>query len=280
MAAIFPGWKPSRESDSNIATPARESPDLPATRDTPTHLHVTQVPHIEGAYTEDPDDLDFDPEPWGVVKLDELHAALITFARAGQTPAGGAYDVVGAYFFSREDSMWRLSKRLDVVAWGISNETEQVKAEQWPSHGYVLSLITENGNQGAFASKVDMTLLSADSAVHLLYASLGETDEASGNYQDAMGAMKDGISCGDLEKDDFKLPPSDRLEFGDEECRSAEGHWSLDGDLIRFAYHGVVRNVDHDGKLLPLRQWNSTAVYRFNKGTAELVAGKDPHFGY
>src|SRR5262249_27001625 len=98
MAAIFPGWKPSQENDSNVATPARESTDLPATQDTPSHLHVTQVPHIEGAYTDDPDDLDFDPEPWGVVKLDELHAALITLARAGQTPAGGAYDVVGAYF--------------------------------------------------------------------------------------------------------------------------------------------------------------------------------------
>jgi hypothetical protein len=76
------------------------------------------VPHIEGAATEDPVDLDFDPEPWGVVRLDDLHAVLITFANAGETAGGGSYDLVGTYFFTNRDAVWHLSMGIDVATWG------------------------------------------------------------------------------------------------------------------------------------------------------------------
>jgi hypothetical protein len=279
MAALFPGWKSSKDSSSALASGA-ESTESPATRDSPAHLHVDKVPHIEGAYTEDPQDLEFDADPWGVVRLDERHAVLITYAHAGWTPGAGTYVLVGTYFFTNRDALWHLSKSVDIATWGISNQSDELKAEQWSGHGFVLSLVTENGEQGADSSDVDMTLLSPDAATHLLHASLSESDTASGGVEDEMAAFKDGVSCGDLESDDFKLPPTDKLQSRGMECRSADGHWAFDGDLIRFTYEGVGRKVDEEGNVLPLKRWKSTATYRWENRAVKLVEGKDPQFGY
>jgi hypothetical protein len=280
MAALFPGWKSSNDSSSGAPTPGDESTAARATQDSPAHVHVDRVPHIEGGYMDDLEDLGFDAEPWGVVRLDELHAALITYAHAGWTPGAGRYDIVGTYFFTNHDAVWHLSKSVDVATWGVSNQSNELKTERWSGHGFVLSLITESGEQGANTSDVDMTLLSPDKATHLLHASLAESDGASGSLEDDMAAYKDGISCGDLESDDFKLPPTDKLESGETECRSANGHWSFDGDLIRFTYEGVGRKVNKEGNVLPLTRWKSTATYRWENQTVKLVEGKDPEFGY
>jgi hypothetical protein len=64
------------------------------------------------------------------------------------------------------------------------------------------------------------------------------------------------------------------------ECRSADGHWAFDGDLIRFTYEGVGRKVDEEGNVLPLKRWKSTATYRWENRAVKLVEGKDPQFGY
>lgn len=282
MAALFPGWKPTNKATDSGQPPTPESTgQTPVSTATPAHLHIDRLPpSAEFTASEDAEGLDFDPEPWGVVKLDELHAVLITQASAGDTPGAGRYQLVGTYFFANRDGAWRLAKHNDVATWGIANQSVALRAEPWPGHGFVVSLITENGEQGANTSGVDMTLLTPNGATHLLNASLAQSDSASGSYEDDMNAFKDGISCGDLESDTFKLPPNDKLQPSYVNCHSTDGHWSFDGDLIRFIYEGVGRKLDADGNILPLERWKSVATYRWENQGLKLIEGKDPQLGY
>ena len=282
MAALFPGWKPAGKAAGGQApTPESAEEHTPVSREGVAHLHVDRLPPSAGGMSsEDPEDLDFEPEPSSVVKLDELHAVLVTLASAGDTPDAGRYQLVGAYFFTHRDGVWRLSKHNDIVTWSIANQSVALQADPWPGHGFVVSLITENGNRGENSSDVDMTLLTPNDATHLLNASLAQSDGASGNYEDEMNAFKDGISCGDLESNTFKFPPNDKLQTGDLDCHSTDGHWSFDGDLIRFNYEGVGRKVDTDGNLLPLERWKSVATYRWENQGLKLIEGKNPQLGY
>ena len=282
MAALFPGWKSTDKAAGSSQPPTPESAEeTPASPASPAHLHIDRLPPSAGFIaSEDAEDLDFDPEPWGVVKLDGLHAVLITQASAGYTPGAGRYQLVGTYFFTNRDGVWHLSKHNDVATWGIANQSVALKAEPWPGHGFVVSLITENGEQGGNTSEVDMTLLTPNGATHLLSASLAQSDGASGSYEDEMSVFKDGISCGDLESETFKLPANDKLQSAYVDCHSTDGHWSFDSDLIRFNYEGVARKVDTAGNLLPLDRWKSVATYRWDNQGLKLIEGKDPQLGY
>lgn len=277
MGALFPGWKPTRKAAGSSPPPAPESTEnAPVSPAGPGHLHIDRLPPNSGYIaSEDPDDLDFDPEPWGVVKLDDLHVVLVTVANAGWTAGAGSHTLVGAYFFTNRDGVWHLSKHRDVAAWGISNQGNDLEVESWPAHGFVLSLTTENGEQGANTSEVDMTLLTPDNATHLLHASLAQSDAAS----TASGGFEDEISCGDLESDAFK-PPHGKLEARVIDCHSAGGHWSFDGDLIHFNYEGVRRKADAAGNVLPLERWQSVVTYKWENQAVKLIEGKDPEFGY
>lgn len=275
MAALFPGWKPTAGGAQNPGSSSTE--DVPAAPG-PAHLHVD---HLEGASGDDAQGLDFEPDPWRVVRLDELHAVLITEAEAGWTAGAGQYDLIGAYFFTSRDGVWHLSKHNDVATWASANQSNKLDVESWPAHGFVLSLVTENGEQGANSSQVGMTLLTPDDATHLLSASLAQSDTGSGHFEDELNAFKDGISCEDLESDNFKLPPKDTLlQANAIDCHSAAGHWSFDGDLIHFNYEGVGRKVDADGNPLPLQRWKSVVTYRWENHGVKLIEGKDPEFGY
>ena len=278
MVALFPGWKPTSKAADSGEQPVPESTkDVPAIPVGPAHLHIDRLPpNEEYIASEDPEDLDFDPDPWSVVKLDDLHVVLITEAVAGWAAGASRYTLVGTYFFTNRDGVWRLSKHQDVAAWGISNQGTDLKVESWPTHGFVLSLTAGSGEQGANSFGVDMTLLTPDSVIHLLHASLWQSDAGSAA---SGGESDEAISCGDLESDTFK-PPHGKLESGGIDCHSAGGSWKFDGDLIRFAYGGVRRKVDSDGNVLPLERWTSAVTYKWENQSIKLIEGEDPQFGY
>ena len=275
MAALLPDWKPDEDTSTSTA-PLSPSAEVQANQDSSEDPHVSGADHIHVELATG--DTDLYPQPWGVVKFDAFHAVLITEANGGTGTAGGSYVIVGTYFFTNRQGTWHLSKAQDVVTNEYSNELTELKTEQWPGHGVLLSLMTESGNHGDFARRVNMTLLRPDSATHLLTASLSERDEGD-TFTDKMGVLKDGVGCDALESDDFKLPPGDTM-FTEIDCHSAEGHWSLDGDQIHFNYEGVKRKGNEDGSVPPLQRWKSTVTYRWEHEHMELVEGKNPEFGY
>lgn len=277
MGALFPGWKPGSKAGSSPPPAPASTENAPVSPAGPAHLHVDSLPPNAGYdASEDPGGLDFDPEPWSVVKLDDTHVVLVTVAYSGWAPNAGTYTLVGTYFFTNRDGAWHLSKHRDVAAWVISNQGTDLKAESWPAHGFVLSLTTGSGERGENSWDVDMTLLTPDNAIYLLHASLAQSDTDSPVVE---SEFDDGISCRDLESDGFK-PPHGKLEAGGIDCHSAGGHWNFYGDLIRFNYEGIRRKVDSAGNVLPLERWSSVVTYKWENQTVKLIEGKDPEFGY
>jgi hypothetical protein len=56
------------------------------------------------------------------------------------------------------------------------------------------------------------------------------------------------------------------------ECRFADGPWRFAADWVEFEFHGDVRNVSADGKLLPVEHWRKKAAVGLRPdGSVRLV---------
>jgi hypothetical protein len=150
MVALLPDWKPTADQE-------RSDDQHPERAD---HVHVVL----------DEYEWDIYPSPWDVIKLDPLHAVLITQSSGGPGTAGGGDQLISAYSFTNEDGTWHLSKS-ECRAVGHSRA-----AAVWVQCGQMVgspARISWKGLRRCF-NGIDPRVTSEVTRIHLTQFSTGE----------------------------------------------------------------------------------------------------------
>jgi hypothetical protein len=206
--------------------------------------------------------------PIQVAKLDDTHAVMLTETVPGNGDASTCHmcsATMGAYFFERDETGWRLTARQDAVAesgvFGHLGETAITKLDgghyaatvQWEScwQGYCGSWLVVVGLRPGHATRLG-------SAIPLTV----DSDGAHG-------------SCRAL--DNPKIADD---EAKSNECLDIRSSWQFQGKRLIVAFEGRLSEFDKTGKLLPVRKIAQQAVYEVSQDELKLVTGDNPVPGF
>jgi hypothetical protein len=218
-----------------------------------------------------------DIDPVDVVRLDAQHVVLVTQASptlSGLCGSYGCQTAIGLYFYAAGKDGWDLTKRMDVAEAVTNYQGPPLKGRlfKWPNHGLVYAFESTFCAQGECASELTMFGLGETELLYQFGTSIREDKGA-----DLVVNASQETTCSDL------LDPSFRAEadatFEVHTCSLATGSWQISGDSLLFKFHGASRETDVDGRLAPLKQWQSRARVAFRDGKLQLVEGKLPEFG-
>jgi hypothetical protein len=219
-------------------------------------------------------------EPLDVIRLDETHAVLMTQAtptQDGKVVCGYECSYfIGAAFFQHEASGWRLSKRVNAIAW--HSYSGEVRAERWPGVGVLFSQIDGGCWQGDCTSSVIMLGLQPDKVMPLLQTSIAADNEGAGIDITDSDKYSD-LGCGDLLSPHFRPPADLQLNDSETECLDFKGSWKFEGNRIEFTFRRVSRTVS-GGKLHPLVRSISHATLELSGGKLKLISGQLPQVGF
>ena len=132
------------------------------------------------------------------------------------------------------------------------------------------SRVVRTGYQSASVTNLTMISLQPDSAIELLDTSLSSgSDLIRGNVDD--------LDCQNILDPKYAQPESVSIDSAN--CEDTKGHWRFEGERIRLTFNWATREANDNGRLKPLKQWDTTAVLQWTGAALKLVEGKLPEFG-
>lgn len=267
LVLAFPGWRPD--------SPAEVAAGKPAIR----HLRVPKVawPFHGGIgdSTNEPRDV-VKIAPLEVVRMDETHAVLVTWALSSDDHRAAACDsyyctyALGVYFFEWSGSAWRLRKRLDVAASIDGSNEPAARVAMWPGHGAVLGVRQSNCHGGDCVEALQLIGLETGRIAFRFGMPTG-IDE---------GGMFSPDPCQDILDHAFKPRPDE--DYSAVRCRQAQGDWRIDGDAIRIDIDESTRQGRQDSQgastLGKLRNRHLIVRLVPQGATLKLIQGKVPDY--
>jgi len=230
--------------------------------------------------TRDTQKTPFIPEALLVVPLDGSHVALITSDRLDSEQTGdscsyGCMGCFGVYFFTSGERGWVVSKRVDVAAAVETLGMIRTRVEEWPTHGRVVAISSDVSYKDQSTEQVVLLALQPDRLIPLLKTDIGASD---GGIVGSTGSDDpENLSCDEVLKLEFDSLSGEYVPNA--ACRFADGSWRFAGDWVEFEFHGDVRNVSADGKLLPVEHWRKKAAVGLRPdGSVRLVYGELPSY--
>ncbi len=222
------------------------------------------------------------PEALLVVPLDGSHVAVITrdhedFEQTEGDCSYGCMSCFGVYFFTSGEKGWVVTKRVDVAAVMDTLDAIRTGVQEWPGHGRVVSIVSNVSYQGSSTEEVLLLALQPDHLIPLLKTDIGEDED--GNRVGSTGSDDDPqtVHCDDILRPDFD--PSKGSYGPGAECHDSDGTWKFAGDRVEFEFHGDVRKVAEDGKLLPIEHWRKKTVVALQPdGSVKVVSGELPSY--
>jgi hypothetical protein len=210
--------------------------------------------------------------------FDDSHAILLTSGSVDPDSLGNRCDysclyATGAYFFTAGARGWRLSKSIPVVSLSSASAfPHHAKITKWPGHDLVASFRLNDSAQGYSTDNVYLLELTLDRVVPLFHTSIAQDNEAA-------SGLSDTVPCGDDVLSPKFAPPHGVSLSPDTTCYESDGSWRPRGNTIVFEFHGAVRSTDDNGRLLPLKSWQKTAVLALQKdGSLKLISGTLPKY--
>lgn len=242
MVAVFPEWQPAAEKMvQTVALPMQTNGQS-----------AKKIEQVEARIA-----------PLYVVRLDERHAVLLTHTlpvdNQGEPLACHACSShVGAYFFTQDNSGWRLSARQDsAVEAGLQGNLGKTEIVRFGEQGYAFTAEWGSCWQGYCGSWLVLLGLQADRSV-VLSSGIPVAAENIGAYLDC-----DDGSLGKPGGDDE--PPH--------KCFQVNGSWKPEGEQLVLQFAGSLRD---GAKTKPSTAIRETAVYRIANGHLRLESGKNP----
>lgn len=241
MSLAFPGWS---DTDSG----RRQTVDLSAIANSKVN----------------PGSMKSDVLPMYVVKLDDTHAAMLTEVMPGGAENNVCHAcsrVIGAYFFSKDNSGWRLTDRQDAVATsgveGNIGDTAIVKIED--GH-YALTSAWGSCWQGYCGQWLVVVGLKEHHA-----SVLAEGIPISAENDGAFG------SCAAIDS------PAEEDEVSlHNECIEVHSKWKFQGKRLILNFQGRLRPVDDSRNALPIQLIKQQAIYEVIEEKLRLVKGANP----
>lgn len=208
-------------------------------------------------------------EPIYVVKLNDTHAVLLTNtqtvdARDQPNNCHACSNYLGAYFFTRDEDGWRLSRRQDHVAEvGVEGNMGKTGIVRLGAQGYAFTAEWGSCWQGYCGTWLVVVGLRPDVATTLA----GGIPMSAGNT----GAYED---CN-------AKPATDANEVAVEnehlhECFNVIGDWKPDEEHINVHFRGSIQSIDDHGRRTPIHVIHDNAVYGLKGGKLLLERGKNP----
>jgi len=212
--------------------------------------------------------------PMNVIRLDDRHAVMVTWARpladdgTPQCDSYGCLYAVGAYFFTLTESGWIVSRRDEVAAQVYTSGPLKSRVLAWPGHGYLLSMALPFSAQGDEMDDVFLMGVQSDEVSFTGKIPIAESNSQS--YEQDCNLFLDA-----------KHEPRQRHGYEQGfECRSGEGKWRIDGDAIAVRYEQLIRGVDANGRLRALKHTIRDVRLVPEAGGLQVVSGELPQFGF
>lgn len=241
MSLVFPGWS---DTDSG----RRQTVDLSAIATT----------------KDDPGSVQSDVLPMYVVKLDDTHAAMLTEVMPGgeeNNVCHACSRVIGTYFFSKDNSGWRLTGRQDAVATsGLEGNIGDTGIVKISDGHYALTSAWGSCWQGHCGEWLVVVGLEKDRA-----SVLTDGIPISAGNNGAFGSCT-AIDSPE-EEDDLSLH---------NECIDVQSNWKFQGNRLILNFQGRLRPVDGDRNPLPVQLIKQQAVYEVIEDKLKLVKGTNP----
>ena len=267
LVLAFPGWHPASSDEVPAGKPAIQRLRLPKVA-WPFHGGI-------GDGTNQPRDI-VKIAPMEVVRMDDTHAALVTWALSSDEHRVAACDsyyctyALGVYFFEWSGSAWRLHKRLDVAASLDGSNDPAARVAMWPGHGAVLGVRQSNCHGGDCVE-----------ALHLIGL---ETGRITFRFDMPTGidevSMSSPDPCQDILDHAFKPRPDE--DYSAVRCRQAQGDWRIDGDAIRIDIDESTRQGRQDSQgmstLGKLRNRHLIVRLVPQGATLKVIQGKVPDY--
>jgi hypothetical protein len=218
----------------------------------------------------------FEVSPLMAAAFDDSHAILLTSGSVDPDSLGDRCDyscvyATGAYFFTADAHGWRLSKSIPVVSLDSASAfPHDAKITKWPGHDLVASFRLNDSAQGYSTDDIYLLELTSNEVIPLFHTSIAEDNSAA-------SGLSDTIPCGDDAFSPKFVPPHGASLSPDVTCYESDGSWRPRGNTIVFEFHGVTRSTDSNGRLLPLKSWQKTAVLALQRdGSLKLISGTLP----
>lgn len=224
-----------------------------------------------------------DPHPLQVIRLDNEHAVLITgsdlYVGDGDQYClnyGGCPIIIGAYFFEQSADGWTPTIRFDNLA--LEYGFTSVGVRNWPGHGFLLSVNSEDSAQGGSRKDIDFVLLQANSATTMHVSIGGDFDGGRTVYEvpssDTNRRETGEAICGDFMRTSFHAPEGAIFdETSVDTCTQTRGKWRLESDRIRLTYRILRRTF---GPLQHVAETIQTADVAEVDGVLKVVTGSIP----
>lgn len=279
MPLAFPGWK----------TPM--APDLDGT----SHSPATKTSSLGAAASAIEEELgqEFDsiePHPSHVIRLDNDHSVLITVSDVYDADNknicahyAGCAVVIGAYFFGSTAEGWKLTKRVDDIAVDYTFTNAEVR--QWPGHGYLLIINSEQHAQGGSRNDVGFVLLQPDQTILLHERSIGISGDNDGG--DTVYDLVDPTThktstgrsdCQGFMRSSFIAPKGATFDAHMADlCTQTLGKWHVERDAIRLTYRIRHRPVGPQSELQGIKKTTVIVELGIRDGELKVVAGTIPN---
>ncbi len=182
-------------------------------------------------------------DPLLVVRIDETHAALLATINAyeGGCHYGCLFDI-GAYFFTRAEGGWKLTRRVDRVRTVAGDGLSHSEVRDWPGHGKVFATTSNFYAQGQRADQLELVGLGPDRIKFSFETSIKGSS--------------------DLEGQEWEV----------------DGAWRLDGKGIVFDFDGQWPPESGEQRSRRSRSRKTSARIELRQGVMVLVHGQLPSF--
>ncbi|HEY9025896.1 MAG TPA: hypothetical protein VIP05_16460, partial [Burkholderiaceae bacterium] len=267
LALAFPAWHPASPAEVEAGKPAIKRLRLPKVA-WPFHAGI-------GHGTKQLRDI-VEIAPLVVVRMDDMHAVLVTWALPSGDHRAAACDsyhctyALGVYFFEWAGAGWHLHKRLDVAASLDGSDEPAARVEMWPGHGAVLGIRQSNYHGGDCVDDLHLIGL--------------ETSRIAFSFDMPAGIDENGNPgpdpCSDLLDPAYK--PRRDEDYSLARCRRAQGDWRIDADAIRVDIEESSRQGREDAHGNPtlgkLKTRNLLVRLVPHGLTLKVVQGKVPDY--
>lgn len=243
MPLVFPGW-------SDTDNGRRQTVDLSAIASKKNEPNPSAVPS--------------DISPIYVVQLDGTHAAMLTEVMPGGEENNSCHAcsvIVGAYFFSKDNSGWRLTGRQDAVATsGVEGNIGTTGIVKISKAHYALTSVWGSCWQGYCGEWLVVVGLEKDRA-----SVLADGIPLSAGNNGAYG------SCSAIDS-----PAEEDEDSLHNECIDVQSKWKFQGNRLILSFQGRLRPVDGNRNPQPVQLIKQQAVYEVIEDKLKLVKGTNP----